>query len=98
MQGAEIHVLKSTDFTQPIGCIAIELEGHRRDEDDECRRILKSHGFQFKTKLLISEIWVNPLYQRASLLYNIKNKLHFSKYDIPAYAQKHFKSLLPSFE
>ena len=78
--------------------MAIELEGHRPDDDDKCRRILESHGFQFKTKLLISEIWVNPSYQRASLLYDINNKFDFSKYDIPAYAQKHFKSLLPSFE
>ena len=97
VQGAEIYVLESTDFSQPIGCIAIELEGHRPDNDEKCRRILESHGFKLRTRLLISEIWVNHSYQRADILYDINNKLDFSKYDIPGYAQKHFKNLLPSF-
>ena len=97
VQGAEINVLKSTDFSQPIGNIAIELEGHQPESDEECRNILQSNGFKFCAKLLISEIWTNPSYPRANSLYDIEKKIDFSTYEIPGYAQKHFANLSSAF-
>ena len=97
VQGSEINILKSTDFSQPIGTIAIKLEGHQPDKDEECRQILISNGFIFQAKLMISEIWVNPNYFRKSLIYD-GNKNDLSFYECPKYSQKHFEALSSSFK
>lgn len=97
VQGAEIHILNSTDFSQPIGSIAIELEGHQPENDEKCRQILSSNGFVFETKLKLSEIWSNPDYSRKNILYDADRKKDLSFYDIPPYAQKHFGDLYSSF-
>ena len=70
VQGAELDVLLSMNWTIPTYCICIELEGHDKIKDEKCRLILRENGFVFKDKLHISEFWVNYSYFRLNKLYD----------------------------
>lgn len=76
VQGAEFFVLGSMNWTIPMGVICIELEGQRPDYDDMCRVMLRDRGFQFKSRLHVSEFWFKPDYSRAGLLFDPALKAH----------------------
>ena len=70
VEGGEQTVLESMDWSIPVYIVCIELDGSNESKDEACRNILKVNGFEFKHRMCINEFWVNPLYERASLLYN----------------------------
>ncbi len=76
VQGAELSVLNSTNWQTPIGVICIELEGHRPDDDERCRRLLRDRGFQHRCRLHISEFWYNAAYFRSDLLFDPRRRSH----------------------
>ena len=76
VQGSELTVLNSTDWTAPIGVICIELEGQRPDDDERCRRLLRDRGFRYRCRLHISEFWHNEHYFRADLLFDPRKRAH----------------------
>ena len=76
VQGAEIYVLRSMNWTIPMGVICIELEGQHPEHDQACRAILRDRGFQFKSRLHVSEFWFKPDYFRTPLLFDPTPKQH----------------------
>ena len=94
IQGGELDLLMTIDWSIPIGVICIELEGQHPAKEHECRQILCSHGFVFSGKLLISEIWFNPLYERKNLVYDASKKLELEAYQFSEYSLKHLPNLL----
>ena len=81
VEGAELAVLETIDWSIPIYVINIELNDKKRENDQKgfeknqkCREILKKKGFIFLKKIDINEFWINENYFRKELLYdnNIK--------------------------
>lgn len=94
IQGGELDLLATMDWSIPIGVICIELEGQHPSKEHECRQMLLNHGFVFSGRLLISEIWFNPLYERKNLVYDSSNKLELDAYQFSEYSIKHLPNLL----
>lgn len=57
VEGAELEVLKSMDWTIPVYLICIETQ--EPDRKLGCDEILRANGFQFAETLHHNEIWVN---------------------------------------
>lgn len=57
VEGGELEVLKSMDWTIPVYLLCIETQEPDRKAD--CDAILKENGFQFVETLHHNEIWVN---------------------------------------
>ena len=57
VEGGELEVLKSMDWTIPVYLLCSETREPDRKAD--CDAILKEHGFQFVETLHHNEIWVN---------------------------------------
>ena len=70
VEGGELVVLETMDFSIPIYLICIELDGHNIEKDDKCRKILIEQGFVLKKRLAINEFWINENYFRKELLYD----------------------------
>ena len=80
VQGAELEVLQGLNPEFPISCICIELEGANPDRDEKCRSILRSRGFSFKEKLVISEFWVKELRQPGVQKDDKKKGISYKKF------------------
>jgi FkbM family methyltransferase len=93
VQGAELSCLKSLNFLKPIGCIVIELEGHKPDEDELCRSILKARSYRFAARLHRSEVWILSDYSRHALLYDSGCITNLTDYQVMPYSKRHFKNL-----
>lgn len=70
VEGGELVVLETLDFSVPIYVICVELDGHNVEKDDKCRSILASNGFTFKKRFSINEFWVNDNYFRKDIVYD----------------------------
>jgi hypothetical protein len=58
VEGHELNVLKSFDFSIPISLFMIEnLENN--ENDGECGRILRENGFIFVEKFHINDIYIH---------------------------------------
>ena len=57
VEGGELDVLKSMDWSIPVYLLCIETQ--EPDRKLACDAILKEHGFQFAETLHHNEIWVN---------------------------------------
>jgi FkbM family methyltransferase len=70
VEGGEKAVLETFDFNIPVYIIIIELDGHNKEKDQDCREILLKHGFSFNIRVNINEFWVNKNYFRKDRLFN----------------------------
>lgn len=70
VEGGELEVLKSMDWSIPTYVICIELDGHDPEKDESCREILRENGFIAHTRLTINEFWVNEKYERIPELFD----------------------------
>lgn len=93
VQGAELSCLKSLNFIKPIGCIVIELEGHKPAEDEYCRNILLSNSYTLLARLHISEVWVLNDYSRKSIIFDPSLVTPLEAYRLKPYSKKHFGNL-----
>ena len=81
VEGGELVVLETMDFSVPIYVVCIELDGHNVEKDECCRFILAKNGFTFKKRFLINEFWVNDNYFRKDVVYDAnKENPKFVKY------------------
>ena len=69
VEGGELEVLKTMDWTIPVYVFCVELDGHNEEKDEECRDILRNNGFVFEQRMCINEFWRNPNYNRKDLLF-----------------------------
>jgi FkbM family methyltransferase len=59
VEGHELEVLKSWDFSVPIDVILIEtLGGSQRDKEEECRNILYKNNYKLLSKFKHNEIFI----------------------------------------
>ena len=77
VEGAELMVLDTTDWSIPIYLIIIELHNTDIEKDNKCRKLLLKNGFKFYSSLCSNEIWVNKNYKYKERLYD--NSIKFSK-------------------
>jgi FkbM family methyltransferase len=66
VEGSEIDVIKTMDWSIPVYIICIEMHPYesRRKEQVEIRKTLTDKGFTYKKKIAEDEIWVNDSYFR----------------------------------
>ena len=57
VEGGELEVLKSMDWSIPVYLLCIETQ--EPDRKPACDEILKANGFQFAETLHHNEIWIN---------------------------------------
>lgn len=69
VEGGELEVLKTMDWTIPVYVMCIELDGHNEEKDEACREVLRNNGFIFEQRMCINEFWRNPHYDRRDLLF-----------------------------
>ena len=96
IQGGELDLFLTMDWSIPIGVICVELEGHHPAKDEMCRQLMRNNGFIFSGKLLISEIWFNPLSERRKLIYDPDRRLNLDMYEFSEYSLKHLNIILPA--
>jgi len=86
VEGGELIVLETYDFSLPTYLIVIELDGINKVKDDKCRDILSRNGFVLKKRISINEFWENPFYPRKNRLFNSRNTRVYNKIeDVPNY-------------
>jgi FkbM family methyltransferase len=69
VEGSELSLLKTIDFTFPIFCIIIEAHSHEKDKNIEFGRYLKKNGFTIKERQRGNEVWLNNNYFRKHLFH-----------------------------
>lgn len=92
VEGGELVVLNTIDWTIPIYVIVIELDKSNIEKDEKCREILKKNGFILYHRMCINEFWVNINYFRKNILWdanNIINNHDISNKSIFPYTEKH---------
>jgi FkbM family methyltransferase len=70
VEGAELMVLETTDWSIPIYLIIIELHNINIEKDNKCRELLEKNGFKFYASLCSNEIWINENYKYKERLYD----------------------------
>ena len=67
VEGSELSLLQSIDFTFPIFCIIIEAHSTEQEKNKIFGELLKNNGFTFKERQRGNEIWLNHSYFRKHL-------------------------------
>ena len=67
VEGSELSLLQSIDFTFPIFCIIIEAHSTEQEKNKIFGELLKNSGFTFKERQRGNEIWLNHSYFRKHL-------------------------------
>jgi len=67
VEGSELSLLKSIDFSFPIFCIIIEAHSNEQQKNKLFGDFLKKNGFTFKERQRGNEIWLNHNYFRKDL-------------------------------
>lgn len=67
VEGSELELLKSIDFSFPIFCIIIEAHSGEQEKNKIFGNYLKQHGFTFKERQRGNEVWFNLNYHRKNL-------------------------------
>jgi FkbM family methyltransferase len=80
VEGAELAVLETFDWSIPVYVVVIELDGNNLEKDEKCRQILINNGFEFNKKIYINEFWVNPNYFRKNLLFDATKEYEEGKF------------------
>lgn len=70
VEGAELSLLKSIDFSFPIYCIIIEAHSSEQEKNIIFGNYLKEHGFEYKERQRGNEVWLNDKYFRKHLFNN----------------------------
>jgi FkbM family methyltransferase len=70
VEGAELIVLETTDWSIPIYLIIIELHNIDIEKDNKCRKLLEKQGFTYYDSLCLNEIWINENYKYKERLYD----------------------------
>lgn len=94
VEGGELVVLETVDWSIPIYIIVIELDGQNKVKDDKCREILKSQGFTYDITMGGNEFWVNKNYFRKNLLFDKNSKKevsNISEYGKFLFLENHLK-------
>jgi len=63
VEGGELEVLETMDWSIPVYIIVIELDNHNAEKDEKCRKIMISNGLTFYSILGINEVWINNNYE-----------------------------------
>lgn len=83
VEGGELVVLETFDFSIPVYVIIIELDNHNPEKDEKCREILRENGFILDKRITINEYWINKTYFRKDKLYRPLGKPVFqSMYEL----------------
>ena len=66
VEGSELEVLKTMDWSIPVYIICIEMHSNdfRKDQQKQIRKILKKQGFTYKKTFHHDEFWINDAYFR----------------------------------
>lgn len=64
VEGGELELLKSIDFSFPIFCIIIEAHSSEQEKNKIFGDFLKSKGFTYKERQRGNEVWLNKNYFR----------------------------------
>lgn len=67
VEGAELSLLKTIDFSFPIFCIIIEAHSNQQEKNKICGDYLRSNGFMYKERQRGNEVWINNNYFRKHL-------------------------------
>jgi len=67
VEGSELELLKSIDFSFPIFCIIIEAHSNEQEKNKIFGNFLKSNGFTYKERQRGNEVWLNKNYFRKHL-------------------------------
>lgn len=67
VEGSELSLLQTIDFSFPIYCIIIEAHSNEQEKNKIFGNYLKSHGFTYKERQRGNEIWINKNYYRKHL-------------------------------
>lgn len=67
VEGSELTLLESIDFSFPIFCIIIEAHSNEIEKNIAFGAYLTQNGFKFKERQRGNEIWFNHTYFRAHL-------------------------------
>lgn len=62
VEGHELEVLMSWDFSVPIHVIMIEMLGKNKEKEDQCRHLLLRNGYMFHSVFKHNELFVLPGY------------------------------------
>lgn len=79
VEGGELTVLETMDWTIPVYCMVIELDGGNINKDEKCREILRKQGFTFVSRVSINEFWINKNYFRRDLLHDVNETFDLTK-------------------
>jgi len=86
VEGGEVAVLETFDFTIPVYIIVIELHSNEIQKCEMCRAILRENGFKLDTRITCNEFWINPSYEHKERLFDIKNVPKYDRIeDVPNY-------------
>uniref|UniRef100_A0A6C0KHW4 Methyltransferase FkbM domain-containing protein n=1 Tax=viral metagenome TaxID=1070528 RepID=A0A6C0KHW4_9ZZZZ len=82
VEGSELEVLKTMDWSIPVYIICIEVTAWGDDGKnmiEECRNILRSQGFVSDEKRYgLDEFWINENYFRKNILFSEKNRVNIT--------------------
>ena len=67
VEGGELDLLKSIDFSFPIFCIIIEAHSKEKEKNRIFGEYLKKKGFTYKERQRGNEVWLNKNYFRKHL-------------------------------
>ncbi len=70
VEGGELNVLETMDWSIPVYIIIIELDGENQEKDDKCKNILLSNGFEFITRINNNDFFINKYYFRKGDLFD----------------------------
>lgn len=59
VEGGELEVLKSFDWSIPVYIVLVELDGRNKEKDESCRQILSQQGLVFDMTIGNNEVWIN---------------------------------------
>jgi FkbM family methyltransferase len=59
VEGGELEVLKTYDWTIPTYLVMIEIQNFDLIKDENCRKILADNGFEFEMSIGCNELWIN---------------------------------------
>jgi len=77
VEGGELVVLETMNWSILVFVIVIELDATNQEKDEKCRQLLQKQGFVFYHRMCINEFWYNPNYFRKDFLWdgNIVNHI-----------------------
>lgn len=59
VEGGELEVLQTYDWSIPIHVLLIEMSAYSMERDEMCRAILRQHNLIFDSVIGNNEVWVN---------------------------------------